>query len=79
MKMTRPRSSPMFAKEGRVIKNVSKMVRKFLALWMSLSSLPSLKIRSKEALLPILLRSFVWEVKLIMIREKSKTFQASEK
>ena len=81
--MTSPSSNPMFAKEGKVMRNVSKMVFKFFALWISLKSLPSLKILNKEALLPTvetipsLLK--VNEVNEIQRIDESKRFQGSPK
>jgi len=73
----------MFAKLGSVIRNVSNIVRRFFALWISLNRRPSRNILSREALLPMeelmFMRFIVIEAKEMIIRVKSKMFQESLK
>lgn len=83
MKITRLSKRPILAREGKVRIKVSKIVLKFFALLTNLNNLPKRKILNKEALLPIppyipiILKSI--DDKLIIIKEKSKTFQESLK
>ena len=72
----------MFARDGKVIKKVSKMILKVFALCISLSNLPKRKILKREALLPkltILSLSKLTDVTLITIIAISKLFQESLK